>query len=144
MAVDPHDRQPAAANADGPTYAAASHDERHAHFKLDVGSPSQAAVHLPPAEQPPSTPLSEKQLAPADASQATLAPFAEFGGSTSAGSPVAAAPPKVESTTARPLSAVDIEHVYVDNDPREWSLRKKYFVTFIVSIGALTPTLAAS
>ena len=142
MAADPHDRSPTAANAET-SVAATSVDERHAHFELDVGSPRAIAASPPPVE-PPSTTLSENERPPADASQATLTPFAELGGSTSAGTPVPAVQPKPESTVKPPLTAVDIEHVYVDNDPREWSLRKKYFVTFIVSIGALTPTLAAS
>ena len=48
---------------------------------------------------------------------------------------------------APPLSAtstlVDIEHSLVDNDPREWSDKKKMTVLIMVSLGSLTPTLGA-
>lgn len=138
MATDPQDRPAAAANADD---AAPPPDlARHTVSELVVGSPHQLADRPEAVETPSIRPLRRERPAP-DASQATLTPFAELGGCTSTGAPAAASLPKIESD---PLSAVDIEHVYVDNDPREWSLRKKYWVTFIVSIGALTPTLAAS
>lgn len=39
---------------------------------------------------------------------------------------------------------VDIEHVPVENDPREWSNTKKTLVLYMVSIASLAPTLGAS
>ncbi|KAL7413574.1 major facilitator superfamily domain-containing protein [Mrakia frigida] len=55
------------------------------------------------------------------------------------GSAVARAPP-ISSTS----TLVDIEHSLVDNDPRQWSDRKKMIVLVMVSLGSLTPTLGAA
>lgn len=110
---------------------------RHARFNLDIHTSQSLDHDLPPQDST----HAEKQLSErSDASQATLAPHAELGDAQHPPTPLSAPDSKPEG----PLTAVDIEHVYVENDPREWSRRRKYWVTVIVSIGALTPTLAAS
>ncbi|ODO09168.1 hypothetical protein I350_02768 [Cryptococcus amylolentus CBS 6273] len=42
------------------------------------------------------------------------------------------------------LVPIDIEHVPVDDDPREWSPRKKWGVLLVMSFAVLGPTMAAS
>ncbi|WVF71357.1 hypothetical protein IAT40_006161 [Kwoniella sp. CBS 6097] len=42
------------------------------------------------------------------------------------------------------IAAVDIEHVPVDDDPREWKSGKKWFALMIVTFGLLGPVMAAS
>ncbi|WVR06869.1 hypothetical protein IAU60_003905 [Kwoniella sp. DSM 27419] len=42
------------------------------------------------------------------------------------------------------IAATDIEHVPVDDDPREWSGKKKWFALMIVTFGLLGPVMAAS
>lgn len=42
-----------------------------------------------------------------------------------------------------PKPTVDIEHTTVENDPREWSDRKKMTVLVMVSCGSIIPTLGA-
>lgn len=127
-----------------PSTPASTDGARHARFELDV----QTSHTGEPLDTGPAAPLAAQREV--EASQTTLKTFAELGEKPppAAASPLAGddadhsgpAQPPHEG----PLSVVDIEHVYVDDDPREWSPRKKFIVTCIVSIGALTPTLAAS
>ena len=137
--ADPHPSAPAPtpslSHAPTPTDST-----RHARFDLDVHSPEPPTLTRPPSAEQSVDPSqqSEKHDWP-DASQATLAPYAELGD--------APQPPGASQSAAKPegpLSAVDIEHVYVENDPREWARSKKDWVTDLVSNGAFTPTLAAS
>ncbi|ORY32921.1 major facilitator superfamily domain-containing protein [Naematelia encephala] len=50
----------------------------------------------------------------------------------------------LSATGANVLPVVDIEHVPVDDDPREWSTRKKTIVLYMMTIGVLGPLIAPS
>ncbi|WVQ86495.1 hypothetical protein IAS59_000208 [Cryptococcus gattii] len=49
-----------------------------------------------------------------------------------------------EKQTLKGLNAIDIEHLPVDDDPREWSNRKKWTVLMIMTLAMLGPMMAPS
>ncbi|KAJ9110434.1 hypothetical protein QFC19_001560 [Naganishia cerealis] len=49
-----------------------------------------------------------------------------------------------ETDESLPLPVVDIEHAPVEDDPREWSNRKKTLILAMISIASISPTLGAS
>ncbi|WVQ73955.1 hypothetical protein IAR50_003536 [Cryptococcus sp. DSM 104548] len=52
--------------------------------------------------------------------------------------------PRASDENGGGLMPIDIEHVPVDNDPREWSRKKKWSVLLVMSFAVLGPTMAAS
>ncbi|KAL7009568.1 hypothetical protein EMMF5_000475 [Cystobasidiomycetes sp. EMM_F5] len=50
----------------------------------------------------------------------------------------------VEARHSVKTAAPDIEHVYVEDDPRNWSSRKKYFTFFFVCYAAMAAAVSAN